>query len=71
MKIKILIWYILNIFFSYIILVAMAFMGISFFSDDPPTCALIFVMVLFVIPSVALGISMVKTLDALGHGGGE
>ena len=71
MKIKTLIWYILNIFFSYIILVAMAFKGISFFSDDPPTGALIFVMVLCVIPSVALGISMVKTLDALGHGGGE
>ena len=49
----------------------MAFKGISFFSDDPPTGALIFVIVLCVIPSVALGIFMVNTLDALGHGGGE
>ena len=49
----------------------MAFTGISFFLDDPPAIALIFVMVLCVIPSVALGIFMVNTLDALGHGGGE
>ena len=49
----------------------MAFKGILFFSDDPPTGALIFVIVLCVIPSVALGIFMVKTLDELGHGGGE
>ena len=71
MNIKTLIWYIVNICFSYIILVGMAFTGISFFLDDPPTIALIFVMVLCVIPSVALGIFMVNTLDALGHGGGE
>ena len=72
MKIRTLIWYMLNICFSYIILVGMTLTGISYFySDDPPAFAVIFVMVLCVIPSVALGISMVKTLDALGHGGGE